>query len=116
MISLKSIFTAGLGFSLANLVQGQIFKLDCAVLLSERGDPIKSPGLPNPDSHTHAIVGGTGFNLSMSLELAPDSKDTTCNRPFDHSNYWQPHLYYQSANNSFEAMEFLGAVRKFFVP
>lgn len=94
--------------------QAQLFTLNCAPLLVERGDPIIKPGLPNDNSHVHTIVGGTGFNLSMSLTLAPDSANTTCNRPLDHSNYWQPALYNQASNNSFEYIPFEGSAIYYF--
>ncbi|MCJ1442020.1 MAG: hypothetical protein MMC23_002512 [Stictis urceolatum] len=113
MPSFNYALAAGLGL-LTSLVQGQIFTVDCQPLLTERGDPILNPGLPRASSHVHAIVGGTGFNLSMSLTLAPDSKNTTCSRSLDHSNYWQPQLYSQTSENSFELIEFQGSAIFYF--
>lgn len=113
MASLKITVAAGVGL-LASLAQGQLFTMNCAPLLIERGDPIINPGLPNNASHVHAIVGGTGFNLSMSLELAPQSLNTTCSRQLDHSNYWQPQLYNHASDDSFELIPFSGSAIYYF--
>ena len=108
MASLNTV-VAGLGL-LAGLSYRQLFTLNCAPLITERGDPILNPGPPLPGSHVHAVVGGTGFNLSMTVNEAPDSKNTTCSRQLDHSNYWQPQLYTQTANDSVQLIPFQGSV------
>jgi hypothetical protein len=105
-----SILALGVGLSLTNLVHSQIFTLDCASLIVERGDPILHPGVVTNDSHVHTVVGGTGFNLTEPNELAVGSDNTTCSRQLDHSNYWQPGLYYQENETSYHAIEFEGSV------
>lgn len=88
--------------------QGGLFIVQCGPLTTQRGDPIVFPGEISP--HVHAIVGGTAFNLKMTAEQARNSKNTTCNKMLDKSNYWQPQLYHQGKDGKFELIKLLGIV------
>lgn len=90
-------------------VQAQLFTVNCAPLTIQRGDPLVSPGVIS--AHVHAIVGGTNFQLKLSNADARASKATTCDKILDNSNYWQPQLYHQRRDGSFEMVKFEGGVR-----
>ncbi|OAA40947.1 hypothetical protein NOR_05529 [Metarhizium rileyi] len=84
----------------------QLFTVNCAPLTFYRGDPIIYPGVISP--HVHAVVGGTGFALSLTNEQATKAKATTCDKSLDKSNYWQPQLYHQRRDGRFELVEMQG--------
>ncbi|KAJ5773399.1 hypothetical protein N7457_008295 [Penicillium paradoxum] len=64
-----------------------------------RMDPIISPG--TAAAHSHAIQGGSNFNLSMTDDALLDSECTSSLVDADKSNYWTPSLYFQHPNGSF---------------
>lgn len=64
-----------------------------------RMDPIISPGTAS--SHSHAIQGGSNFNLSMTDDALLYSDCTSSLVNADKSNYWTPSLYFQAPNGSF---------------
>lgn len=64
-----------------------------------RMDPIMDPG--RPATHSHAIQGGSNFNLSMTDDALMDSNCTSSIVDADKSNYWTPSLYFQANNGSF---------------
>jgi len=66
-------------------------------LLTCRADPIVSPG--GPSGHTHMIMGGSNFALTMDNTTLEDSKCTTSMVVNDKSNYWTPYLYFQDPTN-----------------
>lgn len=88
--------------------QGGLFIVHCKPLTVQRTDPIISPG--QLSSHVHAVVGGTGYHMSMSNDEARDAQNTTCDKALDKSNYWQPQLYHQHHDDSFELIKLLGIV------
>jgi hypothetical protein len=51
-----------------------------------RVDPIVNPG--KISGHLHTVVGGSGFNMSMTYEDALASTCSTCKIKQDLSNYW----------------------------
>jgi Domain of unknown function (DUF1996) len=68
-------------------------------LVTERADPIVSPGIVS--AHVHTIVGGNGFGFTMDYAQARSSKCSSCPIEQDLSNYWTPALYYHAQNGSF---------------
>jgi hypothetical protein len=44
-------------------------RFGCSQLVVERIDPLVNPGV-NPSPHTHQIVGGNSFNVSVTYPLA----------------------------------------------
>ncbi|KAJ4147446.1 hypothetical protein LMH87_001963 [Akanthomyces muscarius] len=86
--------------------QGGLFIVHCKSLTVQRTDPIIRPG--QLSSHVHAVVGGTGYHMSMSNYDARNAQNTTCDKALDKSNYWQPQLYHQHHDNSFELIKLLG--------
>ena len=62
-----------------------------------RMDPIVDPGVPA--THSHAIQGGSNFNLTMGHEDLMDSHCTSSLVDADKSNYWTPTLYFQDPTN-----------------
>ena len=108
MLSFNSALLAALSLPLIPLAHGQLFTVNCQPLTIQRSDPIVSPGTMS--GHVHAVIGGTGFQQTMSATTAPDSSDTTCDKKLDHSNYWQPQLYHERTDGTFELITFQGSV------
>jgi len=44
----------------------RMFRFGCSQLTIERADPLVSPGM-SPAPHTHQVVGGNSFNVSVSF-------------------------------------------------
>ncbi|KAE9401276.1 hypothetical protein BT96DRAFT_992167 [Gymnopus androsaceus JB14] len=88
-------------FALAVLSSVQAYFLvgNRDVLVTERLDPILSPGAVS--SHTHSILGGSNFGMNITTALLRESECTTMPIQEDHSNYWFPTLYFQHKNGSF---------------
>lgn len=108
MPSLNTVLIAALSLHIVYRARGQIFTVNCDPLAIERADPIIYPGVISP--HVHAVIGGTGFNMTMTTEEATTSADTTCDKKLDHSNYWQPQLYHLRSDGQFELITFQGSV------
>ncbi|KAJ5960959.1 uncharacterized protein N7479_008109 [Penicillium vulpinum] len=64
-----------------------------------RMDPIMNPG--TAATHSHAIQGGSNFNLTMTDDALMYSNCTSSLVDADKSNYWTPSLYFQHSNGSF---------------
>ncbi|OBT70619.1 hypothetical protein VF21_10349 [Pseudogymnoascus sp. 05NY08] len=107
MPSFNSALIAALGLPLIKLAHGQIFTVNCQPLTIQRGDPIINPGAIS--AHVHAVIGGTAFQQTMGLNTALNAKDTTCDKKIDKSNYWQPQLYHQNSDGSFDLIHFQGS-------
>jgi hypothetical protein len=57
------------------LAQGSLGSADfirfgCSQLVVERADPLVTPGI-NPSPHTHQIVGGNSFNITVRSTSMP---------------------------------------------
>jgi len=78
-----------------------LIRFPCAQLVTERFDPIVTPGQVSP--HVHQIVGGNSFNLSMDPSLDPSTiaTCTSCLFKEDKSNYWTAVLYFKHPNGTF---------------
>ncbi|KAJ3787033.1 hypothetical protein GGU10DRAFT_374333 [Lentinula aff. detonsa] len=63
------------------------------ILVSERLDPILSPGAVS--GHTHSVVGGSNFGMNITTDSLRDSQCTSMPIEQDKSNYWYPHLYFE---------------------
>ena len=68
-------------------------------LVTERADPIVSPG--GVAGHAHTIAGGNAFNFTMDYADTQTSECSSCPIKQDLSNYWTPSLYYMSQNGSY---------------
>ncbi|KAL7619456.1 hypothetical protein AAE478_009995 [Parahypoxylon ruwenzoriense] len=62
-----------------------------------RMDPIVSPG--SVSTHSHSIMGGSSFNLTIEGEELLGSRCTNAKIANDKSNYWVPGLWFQSPVN-----------------
>ncbi|KAI5212235.1 WSC-domain-containing protein [Aureobasidium subglaciale] len=77
------------------------FRMPCpGRIVTERADPIVSPG--QVAGHVHTISGGNGFKFEMDYADTQASDCSSCPIKQDLSNYWTPSLYYQHQNGSFE--------------
>ncbi|KAK4663753.1 uncharacterized protein QC763_503150 [Podospora pseudopauciseta] len=84
-----------------NVIVGKLLRFACSQLVIERTDPLVNPGL-SPSPHTHQIVGGNSFNVTMDpseMEPSRASTCTTCTYSEDFSNYWTASLYFRSPEN-----------------
>lgn len=84
------------------LAQFQTLRFPCSQLVTERLDPLVTPGLVSP--HLHQIVGGNAFNISMDPargDIAELATCTTCRFKEDKSNYWTMVMYFKHRNGSF---------------
>lgn len=83
------------------------WRLPCkAPLVTERADPIVSPG--KPAGHSHTIMGGNGFGFDMDYASTQASTCSSCTVTKDFSNYWVPSLYYMGQNGSFTSVDQVG--------
>ncbi|KAF6755041.1 hypothetical protein DFP72DRAFT_990244 [Ephemerocybe angulata] len=97
---LPLILTAGLTACVS--AQFQTLRFPCSQLVTERLDPLVTPGLVSP--HLHQIVGGNAFNITMDPargNIAEISTCTTCRFKEDKSNYWTMVMYFKHRNGSF---------------
>ncbi|CAG8959875.1 hypothetical protein HYFRA_00013147 [Hymenoscyphus fraxineus] len=86
-----------------------IVRFHCSQLVTERLDPLISPGL-SPSSHVHQIVGGNSFNATMDpkKDMPGESTCTSCQFTEDFSNYWTAVLYFRAQNGSYKRVPQLG--------
>ncbi|KAK0639835.1 hypothetical protein B0T16DRAFT_440164 [Cercophora newfieldiana] len=78
-----------------------MLRFGCSQLVIERTDPIVQPGV-SPSAHTHQIVGGNSFNVTMDpadFDPAKRSTCTSCLYAEDMSNYWTASVYFKSPEN-----------------
>lgn len=66
-------------------------------LTEGRMDPIVSPA--KASQHSHVILGGSNFGLTIKGDQLLDSACTTATTNNDKSNYWVPSLWFQSPDN-----------------
>ncbi|KAJ3535883.1 hypothetical protein NMY22_g6285 [Coprinellus aureogranulatus] len=102
MVSLKRCsLLLGSVFIFPGLVYG-LLRFPCSQLVTERFDPLVTPGLVSP--HVHQVVGGNAFNLTMdpaSGDISKLATCTTCRFKEDKSNYWTAVLYFKHPNGSY---------------
>ncbi|TCD71412.1 hypothetical protein EIP91_010118 [Steccherinum ochraceum] len=80
------------------------FRLQCTdPLVSERIDPIVSPGVVG-SNHVHTVHGASNFNSTYDYDDIRASDCTSCMVTQDKSNYWFPKLYYMYPNGTFQAV------------
>lgn len=72
-------------------------------LVTERVDPLLSPGVAS--NHVHSITGGNGFKANMTFEDTQDSTCTTVEVTQDLSNYWMPALYFNNNGKFYKVPE-----------
>ncbi|KAK3291574.1 uncharacterized protein B0H64DRAFT_469388 [Chaetomium fimeti] len=77
-------------------------RFGCSQLTIERLDPLVEPDRM-PSAHTHQIIGGNAFNVSMpKTDIAELATCTTCGPADDFSNYWTANMYFQAPNGSYK--------------
>ncbi|TEB24317.1 hypothetical protein FA13DRAFT_1714785 [Coprinellus micaceus] len=93
--------TAASVVSLLALQSHAILRFGCSQLVTQRFDPLVTPGQVAP--HVHQIIGGNAFNLTMdpALDLPNLATCTTCRFKEDLSNYWTAVMYFKHTNGSF---------------
>ncbi|KAF2256930.1 hypothetical protein BU26DRAFT_32151 [Trematosphaeria pertusa] len=90
-----------------------MLRFGCAQVVIDRLDPLVNPGvIPSP--HVHQIVGGNGFNATMTTsDVSKTATCTTCAFSKDFSNYWTANLYFKARNGTYKRVKQLGAARQF---
>ncbi|KAJ3532892.1 hypothetical protein NMY22_g7560 [Coprinellus aureogranulatus] len=97
------------------VAQFETLRFPCSQLVTERLDPLVTPGQVSP--HLHQIVGGNAFNITMDPakgDIGQMATCTSCRFKEDKSNYWTAVLYFKHRNGSFIrvpqiANDFVGA-------
>ncbi|KAF9782383.1 hypothetical protein BJ322DRAFT_1075910 [Thelephora terrestris] len=84
------------------------------VLVTERVDPISSPGVIAP--HVHTVTGGSNFGPHATSDDLRASKCTSGPIVEDKSNYWTPTLYFRWANGGFTSVDGTVSVKYLFNP
>lgn len=86
-----------------------MLRFGCAQVTIDRLDPLVNPG-QIPSTHQHQIVGGDGFNASMTTgDVSKTAKCTTCAFSKDLSNYWTANMYFKARNGTYKRVKQLGA-------
>lgn len=87
-----------------------MLRFGCAQVVIDRLDPLVNPGQA-PSPHQHQIVGGNGFNMTMTTgDVSKSASCTTCAFSKDLSNYWTANLYFKSPKNgTYKRVRQLGA-------
>lgn len=98
---------AALALLAHNVAAQNMLRFACSQLVVERTDPIVNPGL-RYTPHLHQIVGGNGFNLTMSQDPAVTSTCTSCNFKEDMSNYWTAVLFFKAKNGTYRRVPQVG--------
>ncbi|KAF9523132.1 hypothetical protein CPB83DRAFT_821895 [Crepidotus variabilis] len=96
---MRSLLLLALGLTIRST--SATIRFGCAQLVTERFDPLITPGQVSP--HVHQIIGGNAFNLTMNPEndLPGIATCTTCRFKEDKSNYWTAVMYFKHPNGSF---------------
>jgi hypothetical protein len=90
-----------------------MLRFGCAQAVIDRIDPLVNPGQV-PSGHVHQIVGGNGFNASMTTgDVSTTATCTTCEFSEDFSNYWTANLYFKARNGTYKRVPQLGAALQF---
>tara|TARA_R110002060_G_scaffold24309_5_gene33051 strand:+ start:414 stop:830 length:417 start_codon:yes stop_codon:yes gene_type:complete len=85
-----------------------MLRFGCAQVVIDRLDPLVNPG-QIPSGHVHQIVGGNGFNASMTTgDVAGTASCTTCAFSEDFSNYWTANVYFKAKNGTYKRVPQLG--------
>lgn len=86
-----------------------MLRFGCAQVTIDRLDPLVNPG-QIPSTHQHQIVGGNGFNASMTTgDVSKTASCTTCAFSKDLSNYWTANMYFKARNGTYKRVRQLGA-------
>ena len=85
-----------------------MLRFGCAQVVIDRLDPLVNPG-QIPSGHVHQIVGGNGFNASMTTgDVSGTASCTTCAFSEDFSNYWTANVYFKAKNGTYKRVPQLG--------
>ncbi|OLN81142.1 WSC domain-containing protein-like protein 6 [Colletotrichum chlorophyti] len=79
----------------------------------QRADPIVNPGALA--GHVHTIMGGSGFDFTMTYQQARNASCSTCKVTADLSNYWIPTLYYQGQDGKFTSVSQSGGMLAYYL-
>ena len=72
-------------------------------LVTERVDPLLSPGVAS--NHVHSITGGNGFNANLDFAATQASTCTTAEVTQDKTAYWMPTLYFHNGGKFYKVPE-----------
>ncbi|KAF4624868.1 hypothetical protein G7Y89_g13304 [Cudoniella acicularis] len=92
-------------FSIAAALVGPAqagLRFGCSTLSIQRLDPLVEPG-NIPSAHVHQIVGGNGFNATITTsDVSTTANCTTCTFSEDFSNYWTAALYFKARDGRYK--------------
>lgn len=105
----QTIDIVALGIFAFSAPANAFFRLPCSQpIVTERADPIVSPGVVS--GHVHTISGGNGFGFDMTYADTQASTCSSCAITKDLSNYWVPTLYYKGQDGTYQSVEQSGYV------
>jgi len=82
-----------------------MLRFGCPQAVIDRLDPLVNPGQV-PSGHIHQIVGGNGFNATMTTgDVSTTASCTTCEFSEDFSNYWTANLYFKARNGTYKRVQ-----------
>lgn len=100
--------------SSADVTPFWVLQCNGAPVVTERLDPIVSPGLVS--GHTHSVWGGNAFGDTLTYADTQTSTCNTCQVMSDHSNYWMPTVYFRDPDNgTFEVVPNGQAMKIYYV-
>jgi len=90
-----------------------MLRFGCANIVIDRIDPLVNPSQA-PTGHIHQIVGGNGFNVTMTTgDVSKTAACTSCQATKDFSNYWTANVYFKAKNGSYKRVPQLGSAYQF---
>ncbi|KAI1613238.1 WSC domain-containing protein [Exophiala viscosa] len=111
---MSAFLTAGLLAAFAASPVSAFWRLPCkSPIVVERADPIVSPG--QVSNHLHTIMGGNGFDFTMTYNSTQASTCSSCTVTGDNSNYWIPALFFQHQNGTFESVDQIGGATVYYL-
>lgn len=79
-----------------------MLRFGCTNIVIDRLDPLVNPGVRG-SPHLHQIVGGDGFNTTMTTaDVSKTAQCTSCVFTEDLSNYWTANLYFKARNGTYK--------------
>ncbi|KLU90340.1 hypothetical protein MAPG_09303 [Magnaporthiopsis poae ATCC 64411] len=90
-----------------------MLRFGCTNVVIDRLDPLVNPGVRG-SPHLHQIVGGDGFNTTMTTgDVSKTAQCTTCVFTEDLSNYWTANLYFKARNGTYKRVPQAGHAFQF---
>ncbi|CCG82299.1 WSC domain protein [Taphrina deformans PYCC 5710] len=112
------LFNLLAGLTLLSLDSTEVaafWRMPCAgPVVTERADPVVSPGLVS--GHVHTVMGASNFNYTTTFKDLRASTCTSCEIAQDLSSYWVPSLYYHNKlTNTYTDVKQIGGMLVYYI-